>query len=152
MRKRLCGVALASVLVAVGALAVGAGHATTYGEWSDEKQILGNKVVAGTWSSTPAAPAECAGMRFDHVVVLTNNNDFWSAAYHGWENQAVLVFALGGNDIVIGSNHDDCLVGGGGNDQLYGGNGKDVLDGGDDADICVTGHAPDSVVGCELTT
>ncbi|MGI0082447.1 MAG: HYR domain-containing protein, partial [Nitrosopumilaceae archaeon] len=91
---------------------------------------------------------------------------------------ADLIFALAGNDIIMGGQGDDCIIcgdvddilfgddgidtiyagngndiikGGIGDDTLYGNLGLDVIDGGYDHDTCYVGEDPsnDAVINCE---
>lgn len=106
----------------------------------------------------PNVPAECDGMVFDNVYVLTEGNDVFKAPGHTRD----LIFGLGGNDIIKGTDLTgpgdlaDCIVGGTGNDKLYGYHGDDVLLGeqGDDilfgmydSDIIWGGFGLDSIDG-----
>lgn len=129
----------------VGALVTASvGH--TYAAYSDF-QVVHVSVSAGTWNSTPATPSECAGMTFDKVIILTSNDDVWDATAHGDKTKSLLVFGLGGNDVITGGVKDDCLVGGDGNDTLNGGNGHDVLVGGTGNDTLTGNNAKDKLYG-----
>jgi hypothetical protein len=97
--------------------------------------------AAGTLSVSsgrivPATPAECLvggddPYPADRVYVLTDeNDDFSTPAQPTAQALGYLVFALGGDDHITGSNGRDCIVGGDGDDELSGGNQDDVLVGG----------------------
>jgi Ca2+-binding RTX toxin-like protein len=60
----------------------------------------------------------------------------------------VIVYGLGGDDIIYGSDyHGDTLVGGDGNDQLYGYDGDDILVGGNGNDELYGGGGDDILIG-----
>lgn len=130
----------------VGALVTASvGH--TYAAFSDY-QVVRASASAGTWGPpTPTTPPECAGMTFDKVIVLTDGNDTWDATAHGDKTKSLLVFGLGGNDVITGGVKDDCLVGGDGDDTLSGGNGQDVLVGGTGNDTLTGNNAKDKLFG-----
>lgn len=135
MRKRRIAALVAAAFSAGALLTAGTGD--TFAAYSDSKDIKGNVAGATTWGpSTPPTPAECAGMTFDKVVVLTDGPDIYTPANGALRE---LIFGLGGNDVIHGGNQDDCLVGGDGDDQLYGENGEDVLLGGNGNDNPIDG-------------
>lgn len=134
MTKRGFAGVIATAFATGALLTAGVGH--TFANWSDFA-VVHAEAGAGTWGpSTPPTPAECAGMTFDKVVILTDGPDTYTPANGALRE---LIFGLGGNDVIHGGNQDDCLVGGDGDDQLYGENGKDVLLGGNGNDNPIDG-------------
>ena len=114
-------------------------------------------------AALPPLPDECAAMAFDHTILGSEAADEIRAG-----EGRHLVFGLGGDDVVYGSDSDDCIVGGdgddeihavggldvllggAGNDRLFGSDSDDYLDGGAGrSDFCVGGLGDDRVLGCE---
>jgi serralysin len=77
-------------------------------------------------------------------IVLTEARDV--VTYKAYDH-AVLVTALGGNDVVVGSRFNDSLDGGAGNDNLRGGGGGDKITGGRGFDQIWGGDGNDVVTG-----
>lgn len=89
----------------------------------------------------PQTPQECLdefGVDYfddSNTIVLTPGDDRYLTPKQPDHGHGYLVFGLGGNDKIIGSNQADCLVGGDGHDKLWGGNQDDVLIGGAGNDL-----------------
>jgi predicted ribosomally synthesized peptide with SipW-like signal peptide len=87
----------------------------------------------------PVVPQQCldAGLHFDasSTVYLTGGDDTFDVGQQPEQGRGYLIFALGGDDVVTGSNQADCIVGGTGDDHLIGGNQGDVLLGSDGDDV-----------------
>ncbi|HET8614195.1 MAG TPA: SipW-dependent-type signal peptide-containing protein [Actinomycetales bacterium] len=97
-------------------------------------------ITVGAGDIAPTIPQECldAGLaRFDkdHTIYLTDGDDVLDVGKRPLRGSGFLVFGLGGDDVIVGSNQADCLVGGAGDDHLIGGNQDDVLLGGDGDDV-----------------
>ena len=88
----------------------------------------------------------------DVTSFLTEDSDLAIAG-----NAVTTLYALGGDDYIIGSNFigqtlvggdgSDTLIGNGGDDILEGGNQNDYLDGGEGADILLGGQGVDTLFG-----
>lgn len=142
MSKRWCAVILATALAGGAFVTAGVGH--TFASWSDAS-VFHAEASAATWG--PVAPPQCTGMTFDKVIVLTDSDDTWDAASHGLKTKSLLVFGLGGGDVITGGVMDDCLVGGSGDDTLNGAEGKDVLVGDAGDDTLTSDNAKDQLFG-----
>ena len=88
------------------------------------------------------APAECAGMTFDTVLVGTSSAD----TIIGTQGRDLLI-GLGGGDYLAGQNGNDCVVGGDGNDTLKGDGGNDVIVAGNGSDFIIAGYGDDRAYG-----
>jgi Ca2+-binding RTX toxin-like protein len=76
-------------------------------------------------------------------VSSTSGDDF----IFTYDNGAVTLSGLAGNDTLVGNNGNDVLQGDAGTDLLSGGSGDDTLDGGADNDRVFGGEGNDSLVG-----
>ncbi|HLF41563.1 MAG TPA: hypothetical protein VI854_08825 [Acidimicrobiia bacterium] len=128
-------------------LAVAATLATAVVASAAELEVDGRVIQTFEFPGPASVPPECAGMRFDEIVMGTPGHDVLGQADPIGGNHAQLIFGLAGNDVLYGGNQDDCLVGGDGDDTLIGGNGKDVLDGGAGGDVLVGGNGKDILLG-----
>jgi Ca2+-binding RTX toxin-like protein len=81
----------------------------------------------------------------DRVVVAgaTAGND----SLGGYNDMAIRIKGLDGNDHLYGGVLNDVLTGGNGNDGLHGGDGDDILDGGSGHDVLHGGRGKDRMVG-----
>jgi predicted ribosomally synthesized peptide with SipW-like signal peptide len=97
-------------------------------------------ITVGADTIAPVVPHQCldTGLKdFDasNTVYLTEADDTFDVGQQPEQGRGYLIFGLGGDDVITGSNQADCIVGGAGNDHLVGGNQGDVLLGGDGDDV-----------------
>jgi hypothetical protein len=126
-----------SQLEVVDSITVHARQRGATGAFSD--YVVGT-VEISTGIIRPPVPQEClaAGLTDfdeDNTVNLTAGDDVYDAGKRPDRGRGYLVFGLGGDDVILGSNQADCLVGGDGNDLTWGGNQSDVLLGGAGKDV-----------------
>jgi hypothetical protein len=79
------------------------------------------------------------------TIELTDDSDM----YFVEDTSGEIVYALGGDDLVVGNIGDDALYGGDGDDFLFGTSGDDVLVGGAGMDVLVGGTGNDTLTGGE---
>jgi predicted ribosomally synthesized peptide with SipW-like signal peptide len=108
-------------------------------------------ITVGAGTIAPVVPQQCldAGLKgFDASTTfyLTEDDNTFDAPRQPEKGSGYLIFGLGGNDVITGSNQADCIVGGAGNDHLVGGNQGDVLLGGDGDDV-LNGAGGDDTAG-----
>ena len=93
----------------------------------------------------PPLPDDCRGRTFAQTIVGTPGDDVLRPSRK--KEGPVLIFGLGGDDIISGSTGRDCLVGGDGNDRVRGSAGADVVLGNDGDDILAGGKGKDRLYG-----
>ena len=108
-------------------------------------------ITVGAGAIAPVVPQQCldAGLKdFDasNTVYLSEGDDAFDVGQQPEQGRGYLIFGLGGDDVITGSNQADCIVGGAGDDHLVGGNQGDVLLGGDGDDV-LNGAGDDDQAG-----
>ncbi len=129
----------------IGAFLLIAGVGTSAAYFTDAGAISqGFIALFPDESETPPLPDACRGRTFAETIVGSPGDDVLRPAK---KKGPVLIFGLGGDDIITGSKGKDCLVGGDGDDRLHGEAGPDVVLGNDGDDILAGGKGKDRLYG-----
>jgi uncharacterized protein len=139
--------------------------ALDYNDWNPPANVVHDPyrssdhdpVLVGLSFAPPATTRACAGdertatewatWADDNGYELVIGTDGPDLVVRPWTRHPIVVLALGGDDVVVGTVRGDILCGGDGDDLLVGGVGRDVLRGDAGDDVIISGPGPDDADG-----